>query len=285
MTWLDINDPVFQSVVLPFPVAAFLVGLIYKLVGGPKGFQFAVCGVAGAILLVYVLIFSWPDFPPRAANQKLGFLIGLSLAFSVVLVLWPSQVWLKRSSVVALVLGGVLWIAESKLGQAQYLLVFGTLICAAVVLVILLQTLDKAGVIGVTSMVVSVTLAGVAFWASSASVAQLALAIGVATAGYLVWTWPRPQLAFAESGLIAIAAPLIWLGSQAALYTEAKGWVLILVAVTTVAPMLMARLFRNANFATDAVRPVVTGCLAAMISVIALLAAYIGRPEDSGYGG
>lgn len=266
-------------------MAILLVGLIYKVAGLDRGQHWAVCGVAVTLLVVYWLIFSAPSFPPRAASQKLGYLMAGSLVLSLVFAARPERARNWRHVVFLVVLGGVLWIAESRLGQGQVGAVMLIIAVAVVVLGVLLWMRDRPVESAVAVMVAAFALASVAMLASSASITQMALAIGVAIGGYLLWTWPTPRLAFAETGIIVAAAPLIWIAGQTALYTSANTLSLTAIAATVLAPFIRKALFSGSSLQGDALRPVLTGIIAAVFAVSAIVIAYIGQPADSGYGG
>jgi hypothetical protein len=283
LTWLDPQNPAFQSGILPFVAALLFVGAILKLAGPSLGGRLAICGAAAAVLLSYCLVFSLPAFPPRSASQKLGYLIALSVLLSVLIACKPELTRTWRIVVAVVVVLGLAWIAESKIKQGQVLVPLLVLAGTAVALALLFWARDKPVEVGATALVAAFSLVGIAFLAPSASLAQMALAMASALGGFLLWTWPKPRLAFAEAGAMAIAAPLIWLAGQTALYSKANAGALAIVPAIAMAPFLRQRLFGAPDRQSDALRPIVTGLCAAVLAAIALLIAYLTRSTLSGY--
>lgn len=266
-------------------MALLLVGAIFKAASQPRGMYLAVCGTGAAVLAAYWLAFSLPPFPPRAAGQKLGYLIAAASVLSVLFASRPGLTGTWRPVLFAGVLGGLAWIAESKIRQGQYGVVLLVAIGATIALVGLLWARDRPVEAGAATLVGAFTIAGIAILAPSASMAQMALAVAAATGGYLLWTWPKPRLEFAEAGTMAIGAPLIWLGGQATLYSKASDPALAVAVAIAFAPVIRQTVFGRSGLQTDAVRPLVTGFIAAVIAAIALLIAYAGQLGQGTYGG
>lgn len=283
MSWLDPQNPAFQSAVAPFLVSLLLVGLIWFASGRDRGSAMAVCGVAIAILTAYWLTFSVPPFPARAASQKLGYLIaGATLLSLLIANLRRAPILWQTTSIVA-VLSGLAWIAQSKIRQQQYGVVLALATGAMIFLVALLACRKLPVESGVSVMVAGFALAGIAFLAPSASITQMALAIAVSMAGFLLWTWPKPRLGFAEAGVVAIAAPLIWLGGQTALYTKASDMALGVAAFIPIAPMIRQKFVAGKSPRSSALAPIITGIISGAIATVAIAIAYMSRTGTTSY--
>lgn len=283
LTWFDPQNPAFQSGIAPFLASLLLAGAIFKVAGPTLGSRLAVCGASVALLLSYYLMFSLPPFPPRSASQKLGYLLALSGLLSILIACLPNLVRSWRVLVILGIVLGLAWIAESKIKQGQVLGPLLILVGAAVAFAAILWARTRPTEAGVTALVVAMGLAGIAFMAPSASLTQMATAIAAALGGFLLWTWPKPRLGFAEAGTMAIVAPLIWLAGQIALYSKASPGALAIIPAVALAPFFRQRLFRMSDRGPEALRPIVTGLCAAALAAIALLIAHATRSTQGSY--
>ncbi|MEM9105741.1 MAG: hypothetical protein AAGC96_08800, partial [Pseudomonadota bacterium] len=113
-----------------------------------------------------------------------------------------------------------------------------------------------------------------AFLAPSASIAQLALAITAATGGFLVWTWPTVRLSFSQAGIAAMGLPMIWLASQASLFSRANDWALLIAVSIAFAPAIRAALITVPALSNRFTRPISTGVIAVILGAIAVALAF-----------
>ena len=281
---LSPQNPVFQAAVAPFLASLVLVGAITLLAGARRS-SFGICGAAIAIAIAYWLALSLPPFPPRAANHKLGYLIALSTLLSFLLAnrSWPAR--FAPALAYLVVIAGLGWIAQSKIAQGQFLEVALVIGVALAAIVGLSLRRDEPVDNGVAVLVAAVAVAGIAFLAPSASLAQLSGAIAAATGGFLLWTWPRRRLDLSEAGLMAVAVPLVLVAGQASLYSRANDAALLVAAAIAFAPAIRAIIARSPALAADTLRPIATGVTAAIIAAAALAIAFINQTGQSAYGG
>lgn len=283
MAWFDPQNPAFQSGIAPFLAAVLLVSALFKLGGPALGGRLAVCGAAAALLLSYGLVFSLPPLPPRSASHKLGYLLAVSGLLSILIAALPrlDRVW--RIVVAAAIVLGLAWIAESKIKQGQVLELLAILAGAVIALAAVQWARAKPVEVGATALVAALGLAGIAFLAPSASLTQMSLATAAALGGYLVWTWPKPRLAFGAAGAMAIVAPMTWLAGQTTLYSKASPVALAILPAVFLAPVLRHRLMSVSDRLPEALRPILTGLFAAVLAAIALLVAYATGSATGGY--
>lgn len=277
----DPQSPVFQAAVAPFLISFILAGAVTLMAGGEVRAGFAVCGAAIAVVAAYWLAFSWPSFPPRAASHKLGYLIAISAVLSFLLAGRTPLKSIASAVVYVAAIAGILWIGQSKLARGEYLTVAIVAAFAAIAVFGLSWRRDEPVDNGVAVLVSGFVIAGIAFLAPSASIAQLALAICAATGGFLVWTWPKIRLHFASAGIAALALPMIWLAGQASLFSRANDWALAIAAAIAFAPALRAALIRHPALATDTMRPIATGVTAVILGAIALGLAFANSTGQS----
>ncbi|MEM9105411.1 MAG: hypothetical protein AAGC96_07120, partial [Pseudomonadota bacterium] len=253
----DPQSPVFQAAVAPFLLSFILVGIL-TLLTGASGRSFAVCGVAIAIITAYWLGFSWPPFPPKAASHKIAYLIVIAAALSFLL---TERLPLRKIATAILyiaVIAGVAWIGQSKLERGDVLPVVLVAIAAVVAVFGLSLRPQETVENGVAVLVSGFIIAGIAFLAPSASIAQLALAITAATGGFLVWTWPTVRLSFSQAGIAAMGLPMIWLASQASLFSRANDWALLIAVSIAFAPAIRAALITVPALSNRFTRPIST---------------------------
>ncbi|WP_421723262.1 hypothetical protein [Bauldia sp.] len=269
----DPAGPVFQAAVAPFLVSFVLVGVIFGLARGPYKASLPVVGAAVAILVAYWLAFSWPPFPPRAASQKLGYLFAASTLLSLLLAFRSSRPDIGRVVAYVAVIAGLVWIAQSRITQGQFVDVALVLVFAAIAVFGLARRRDETVDNGVAVLVLAFAVALIALLAPSGSILQLSLASAAAIGGYLVWTWPKRRLNFSEAGILAVGAPLIWLGGQASLYSGANDVALAIAALIPFAPSIRAAVLHSPAFAKDWLRPIATGVIAVAIGAVAVAVA------------
>lgn len=282
--FLNVDSPIFQAAIAPFAVSCVLVGAIVVFVRGDRRSSMAVCFAAIALLVAYWLAFSWPPFPPRAATQKVGYLIGLSAVLSLALAARPRLYRLASTAVFLVVIAGLVWIAQSKIAQGQILNVAVVVLIGVVAAFGLSVRRGEPVDNGVAVLVGAIVIAGIAFAAPSASLALIGGAIAAATGGFLVWTWPKRRLDFAEPGLLAVAVPLILLAGQASLYSGANNIAILVAAAIAFAPSIRAATLRGPSMDTDLLRPIATGVVAAIVGAVALAIAFMNQTGSSGYG-
>jgi len=283
LAWIDPQNPAFQSGIAPFLIALLLVGTLFKAAGPRLGRRLAICGTAAALLAAYALMFSTPPFPPKSASHKLGYLLAFSGLLSVLIAAMPDRLRAWRVLVPSAIVLGLAWIAESKIKQGQFLVLLAVLAGAAIAFAALERARAEAAEIGTTALVAAFGLAGIAFLAPSASLTQMAMAVAAALGGYLLWTWPKPRLDFAEAGFMAILAPLIWLAGQMALYSKASPLALAIIPAAALAPYLGRRLTFLMDRRPEVLGPIVVGLCAAVFAAIAVSIAYATRSTQSGY--
>jgi len=93
---LDVNNPVFQAVIVPFVVAFLVIGAS-RLVGWRTGSEvLAGLSVAAGLLMAFVQLRGTPSLPPNSAPEKLFYLIVLAGLIGVALDLLGSPPLLRR---------------------------------------------------------------------------------------------------------------------------------------------------------------------------------------------
>ncbi len=238
-----LNDPFIQSSLLPLLLGGLAVGLLRLAGGGWAGRRLAPGGIALAFLLLFALVVGLPAFPPPSSMGKLfwsaaaGLALGLGLdatgvtgrAVSVAVAAW-----------LVLALG---WIAGPALDSLP----------AVVALVVLLAVggwvafagssddAPKPAAPAAVLLALALSIGVTALIGSSASLAQLGLALTAATGGFLLWNWPRERHVWGASGRVALGLAVL-LAAILALYTQIQAATLLLALPALAAEPLRRRL-------------------------------------------
>lgn len=267
-----LHDPFVQSSLLPLLAGAVAVGLLHRL---PAGRRLAAAGIGAAFLVIFALVVGVPALPPPSSMGKLFWAAaaGLALGAAADGFRLPGRagsaltaVWLAAS------LG---WIAYPALDSAT----------AVATLLVLLAVAgwvafgnrpalggdgDGDGDGGATApaaalLALGLAVGGTAIIGSSASIAQLALALAAAAGGFLLWNWPVERHGWGVSGRVALGVAVL-LAGVLALFTQTQATVLLLALPV----LLVGRLRRRLPFPeTGAGR----AAAAAALTVIAILPA------------
>ncbi|WP_395456623.1 hypothetical protein ACHMW5_15195 [Azospirillum melinis] len=221
-----LQDPFVQSSVLPLLVSLILVGALHLLRR-----PLAAAGIAAGFLIVFAMVIGLPALPPPSSMGKLfwasaaGLLIGVvadvagirGRVASAVLAVWlaASLLWIalpaldSAAAIVSLVvlLGTAAWVAFARGSQTH---VFESPTAPAASLLALALAVGGTALIG-----------------SSASIAQMALALAASAGGFLLWNWPVERHGWGLSGRVATGIAVL-LAAVLALFTQTQAAVLLL---------------------------------------------------------
>lgn len=219
-----LHDPFIQSSVLPLALSLLAVGVLHRLWR-----PLAAAAVGVVFLAVFALVVGVPALPPPSSMGKLfwaaaaGLLLGAGLdaagvkgrSGAAVLALWlvAALVWIALPALDGL--AAAVTLAVLVAGGAAFL--FGTV------------PAGKGGPVGGAALLLSLALAvgGAALIGSSASIAQMALALAAAAGGFLLWNWPVARHGWEQAGRAALGIAVL-LAAVLALFTRADAAVLLL---------------------------------------------------------
>ncbi|CAO3438499.1 hypothetical protein [Azospirillum doebereinerae] len=280
-----LNDPFVQSSLLPLILGGVAVGVL-RLVGGARtGRVLAPAGIALAFLGLFILVVGLPAFPPPSSMGKLFWSAAAGLALGLAadaLGLKGRPVSVAVAAWLVLALGWIAGPALDSLATAVPLLVLlavgawvafggsapdgrsnggsgtssGPAAPAAVLLALALA-------VGVTALI-----------GSSASLAQLGLALTAATGGFLLWNWPAERHVWGASGRVALGLPLL-LAAILALYTQVQAATLLLALPALAAEPLRRRLPISDTGFGPALGTVAVTVLAVLPALAAIAAAWL----------
>ncbi|PGH57364.1 hypothetical protein CRT60_13045 [Azospirillum palustre] len=221
-----LQDPFVQSSVLPLLVGLILVGALHLLRR-----PLAAAGIAAGFLVVFAMVIGLPALPPPSSMGKLfwasaaGLLIGAvadvagirGRIASAVLAVWlaASLLWIalpaldSAAAIVSLVvlLGTAAWVAFARGSQAH--------------------GVESPMAPASTLLALALAVGGTALIGSSASIAQMALALAASAGGFLLWNWPVERHGWGLSGRVATGIAVL-LAAVLALFTQTQAAVLLL---------------------------------------------------------
>ena len=211
--------PIGQSLILPFSVSILCSFLIQSLLNNERGTRWAVLAIAAGALASYVAILGLPPFPPRVSSQKFFYIV--VFATLVGITLKPSRKLSTRTLFFPTALVVVTWFAIPTLTW-RYPETFVPPILLMAVWLVTLQQFDRLGdrgLLGIFVLIFGAT--GIAITAglgNSASIAQIALAIAAAAAGFCFLVWRNHQFRFDRLAIFTGVVPLLALISQLILF-------------------------------------------------------------------
>ena len=264
------------AALLPLLAAGILTGGI----GGMIGVRAAGCAIALAFVIAHLSILGWPPLPPRSSLQKLVYIALIGLLLGVVLDLLIDRVPVRP---VALVWPGVIlaWLGW------QQLLGFEVLDLARLVLLWFagafvfdrLLSLRAAEIVAPTMVLVAgIGMSAIAMIGNAASLSQLAAAAAAATAGFLLWNWPKQRYPFSMAALFGAASALFGVGATIVLFTRASSLALAILLGIFAAGFIRARL----PLADRPVwGPIAFGVAAAIPMLLAVAAAFFVTPGST----
>ena len=273
-----LNDPFVQSSLLPLLLGGLAVGAL-RLIGGVWfGRLLAPAGITVAFLAVFLLVVGLPALPPPSSMGKLFWAAAAGLALGVGVdalklsrraASVPVALWLAVS------LGWIAWPAldtPAAVGAVLVLLALGAWVAFAgsAARTASGQPVAPAAVLLALALAVGVT----ALIGSSASIAQMGLALTAATGGFLLWNWPVERHVWGGSGRVALGLAVL-LAAILVLFTQSEGATLLLALPALLAEPLRRRLpIAETGFGPALASAAVT-VLAVLPALVAIAAAWL----------
>ncbi|MGQ9370231.1 hypothetical protein [Azospirillum sp. ST 5-10] len=229
------HDPFVQSSILPLVASLLAVGVLHAL-GARRGL--AAAGIGLGFLAIFTLVVGVPALPPPSSMGKLFWCAaaGVALAAAVDAAAPDGRIappltalWLAASLV---------WIGLPVLDSAAAVATLAVLLAVAA-WVAFARPAGSAGPTAPAASLLALGLAvgGTALIGSSASVAQLGLALAAAAGGFLLWNWPVERHGWGMSGRVALGIAVL-LAGVLAFFSEAPVAVLVLALPALLADRL-----------------------------------------------
>ncbi|WP_377805644.1 hypothetical protein ABNQ38_03100 [Azospirillum sp. A29] len=221
-----LQDPFVQSSVLPLLVSLILVGALHLLRR-----PLAAAGIAAGFLVVFAMVIGLPALPPPSSMGKLFWASAAGLLIGVV-----ADVAGVRGRVASAVLAvwlaaSLLWIALPALDSAPAIVSFAVLLGTAAWVAFGRGSQTHGGesptAPAASLLALALAVGGTALIGSSASIAQMALALAASAGGFLLWNWPVERHGWGLSGRVATGIAVL-LAAVLALFTQTQAAVLLL---------------------------------------------------------
>ncbi len=270
-----LQDPFIQSSALPLAVSLILVGALHLLRR-----PLAAAGVAAGFLVVFAMVVGLPALPPPSSMGKLfwssaaGLLLGVAAdaaglrgrAVSAALAVWLA--------------GSLLWIALPAL-DSMAAVVSVVILLATAAWVAFARGSQTAGSEGGESptapaaslLALALAVGGTALIGSSASIAQMALALAASAGGFLLWNWPMERHGWGLSGRVATGIAVL-LAGVLTLFTQAQTAVLLLALPALLAGHVSRVLPQGHGPVGRAVSSAAVTAVAVLPALVAIGAAY-----------
>ena len=224
-----LQDPFVQSSALPLAVSLILVGALHLLRR-----PLAAAGIAAGFLVVFAMVVGLPALPPPSSMGKLfwssaiGLLLGVAAdaaglrgrAVSAALAVWlaASLLWIALPALdsmaaivsVVILLAVAAWVAFARGSQTHGV-----------------EKAESPTAPAASLLALALAVGGTALIGSSASIAQMALALAASAGGFLLWNWPVERHGWGLSGRVATGIAVL-LAAVLALFTQTQAAVLLL---------------------------------------------------------
>ena len=295
-----LQNPAITSTVLPF-LLSFVLSIGFGAMGRSLGSRLSICAVGIGFILIYVLILGVPSFLPRTSIQKVyylslaGLLVGLAIdlthtervaghavsyLFELLVLLWLGwRLLTTQPSALDLVTMVGLYLAS--------ILVFWRVAATA-------RSVDveadsrHAMSPTILVMIASIGAGLIALYGASASLAQLAIALGALCGAHLLWHYiqylrHKPALNFGATGAFGAAGGLLILISVMALFaTHVNRWALLILCFVFVADFVARRVALSGRLA-HVLNPLLYGIIVALPAAVAVLTAASTADSGNGY--
>lgn len=218
-----LHDPFIQSSLLPLALALLAVGVLHRLWK-----PLAAAAVGAVFLGVFALVVGVPALPPPSSVGKLFWASAAGLALGTVLDLAGVKGRAGAAVLALWLVAALVWIALPALDGLTAGVTLAVLAAGGVAF-LFGSGAGAAGPVGGASLLLALSLAigGTALIGSSASIAQMALALAAATGGFLLWNWPVARHVWGQAGRAALGVAVL-LAAVLALFTQTQAAVLLL---------------------------------------------------------
>ncbi|PWC31385.1 hypothetical protein [Azospirillum sp. TSO35-2] len=219
-----LHDPFVQSSLLPLLVSLLMVGVLHRLKR-----PLAVAGIAATFLVVFALVVGLPALPPPSSMGKLFWASAAGLALGVAADVIGARGRAAAVCLAAWLAGSLVWISLPALESVVEILTLLVLLAVGAWVAFGRHPGHSDGPTAPAASLLALALAvgSIALIGSSASIAQMALALAAAAGGFLLWNWPVERHAWGMSGQAALGI-VVLLAGVLALFTQSQATVLLL---------------------------------------------------------
>ncbi len=295
------EDPIVLGIVVPFFVS-FALSVVLRLWLGPAaGSRYAVAAVGFAFLMTYWVLLGIPMYPPQASIQKVFYLAGLAWVVGLMIDLTRTERAMGHLFSYVFPVIAILWLAwrlitgGASVGDVTAIVI----LYVAAILVFWrvaatarsadVETDPRHALSPVILVMVAALAAGlIALSGASASLAQLALALALASGGHLLWQYivymrRGTPFTFGATGAFGGAGILLVLVDVMTLFAgQVNRWALLIIALVFAADLVVRRIAFEGHWARW-LNPVLYGALVAIPAAAAVVLAIVTADSGSDY--
>ena len=264
-----------QSIILPIVLTVIIAGVAFLATTGARAERIAGVSLGAGFLLAYVSMFDWPAWPPQDAIQQVAYLAFAGTVLGAVLDIADIPRPARRVAFIVWPVVIVTWLGWERLlaGDTITVLVLVALWAAGAVIFDRLFADDGPDATAATMLLAGAVGVGlVALISMAGPFARLTGALAAATAGFLLWNWPRPRFRFAHAAVFGGGGALLALATTTVLLTPASPIALVIVVAAFGARTLADRLPGREQ---PAAAPLVVGMVAALPVLVAVAVAVL----------
>lgn len=264
-----LQDPFVQSSILPLAVSLILVGVLHLLRR-----PLAAAGIAAGFLVVFAMVVGLPALPPPSSMGKLFWSSAIGLLLGVAADVAGVRGRAVSAGLAVWLAGSLLWIALPALDSLAAVVSFVILLATAAWVAFARglqthgpETAESPTAPAASLLAIALAVGGTALIGSSASIAQMALALAASAGGFLLWNWPVERHGWGVSGRVATGIAVL-LAGVLTLFTQAQTAVLLLAL-----PALLAG--HVSRFVPQGHGVIGRAASSAAVTVVALLPALV----------
>lgn len=235
-----VTEVLIKGVAIPIAVAVFCTLFFRFCFGHSWGNRIANASIGIAALVGFTLLFTWPDFPPKSAGQKLVFITLAGLVIGLIIDLLKTPMIFKYLAIIlwpASIIGWLGWRQVTALNFESGL-TLGLLFVAAI---FMFDRLANSGArtsnASVVLLVACLGASALALIGASGSLSQKYAILAASAGGFLLCNWPTPRFNFGTVALMAGGGAFLALTTSVVLFSEIHLYSFALIVLVFLAPI------------------------------------------------
>ena len=295
-----LQNPVVVTAVFPF-FLSLVLSASFSVLGRTAGRRFSISAIGIGFVILYIVILGVPAFLPQTSIQKAFYLALAGLLVGMVIDLTRTERVAGHAVSYVFELLVLLWLGwrliTSQLSTLDLMTMVGLYLSSILVFWRVAATARSVDVEtdprhalspSILVMVAAIAAGLIALFGASASLAQLALALGALTGAHILWHYIgylryQSALVFGATGAFGAAGSLLIIVSVMALFaTHVNRWALLILLFVFVADFVARRVALTGRFAR-LLNPLLYGAIVAVPAVVAVLTAASTADSGSGY--
>lgn len=295
-----LQNPIVLGALVPFCLSLVGTAVLRLGLGSVRGPRYAVAAVGLSFLITYWLLLGIPAFPPPASIQKVLYLAVFAWIAGLVIDVTHTERAMGHLFSYVFPVIALLWLGWRLItgGAGGDVIAMVCLYAAAILVFWRVAATARSADVEIDSryallpsilvMVAAMAAGFVAVIGASASLAQLALALGFAAGGYLFWNYiaylrQGQTFSFGATGAFGAAGIMLVLIDVMTLFaTRVSRWALVLVVLVFAADLVVRRVALQGAWARW-LNPLLYGALVALPAIAAVVVATVTADPVSDY--